>query len=31
MIDGVLGIILGFAGGVLAGIILTAAVIHYKL
>jgi hypothetical protein len=31
MIDGVLGIILGFAGGISVGIILTAAVIYYKL
>lgn len=31
MIDGVLGIILGFAGGISVGIIMTAAVIYYKL
>ena len=31
MIDGVLGIILGFAGGISVGVILTAAVIYYKL
>ena len=30
MIDGVLGIILGFAGGISVGIILAAAVIYYK-
>ena len=30
MIDGVLGIILGFSGGISVGIILTAAVIYYK-
>ncbi len=31
MIDGILGIVLGFAGGISVGIILTAAIIYYKL